>query len=293
MDASLVLVSGSLELELVPALGGGIARLDHTEGARRTPVLRESPDPLNNILDAACFPLVPFANRIRGGCFRFRGREIRLEPNLPGDPSPLHGQGWTSPWRVESSSDTEAVLAFDHRAGEWPWAYESRQHFRLGEDWLELRLSCRNTSGDIMPCGLGLHPYFNCGPETRLQTEVEEVWTVDSNVLPVARVPATGRYDISDGPICRRDLDNGYGGWSGRAIITDPGWPFELDLSSADARYFHVYSPPQGGSFAAEPVGHANAALNQPEENWPALGIQLTEPAQEIDLEMRLDLRFK
>ena len=46
----------------------------------------------------ASFPLVPFVNRIRGGRFTFRGREVRLAPNMAGDPSPLHGQGWLNPW---------------------------------------------------------------------------------------------------------------------------------------------------------------------------------------------------
>lgn len=293
MDRSFALASGSLELELLPSFGGAIARLDYTSGGQRIPVLRPSPDSLQNILDAACFPLIPFANRIRGGCFRFRGRQVRLTPNLPGDPSPIHGQGWLGEWRVESSSRTEAVLAFDHKAGEWPWTYEARQHVRLGVDWLHLRLTCRNTSGEPMPCGLGFHPYFNCGPETNLETEVEAVWAVDKNVLPVARLPATGRYDISDGSICGRDLDNGYGGWCGRAILTDPAWPFEIELSSPSARFFQVYSPPQGGFVAAEPVGHANAALNEPEEDWPALGIELLESGEEMDFEMRIDVRVK
>jgi aldose 1-epimerase len=293
MDRSLTLSSGTLELELRPSSGGAIGRLGYSGYAGRTAVLRPSPDPLQNILQAACFPLVPFANRIRGGCFRFRDQEVRLDPNLAGDPSPIHGQGWTSSWRVESSSDSDAVLAFDHSAGEWPWAYEARQHFRLGEDCLRLRLTCRNVSSEQMPCGLGLHPYFNCGPETRIQTGVEEVWAVDANVLPAARLPATGRYDISDGKICGRDLDNGYGGWSGRAIISDPAWPFEIELSSPSARFFQVYSPPEGGFFAAEPVSHANAALNQPEGDWPSLGIELLEPGDEAALEMRIDMRVK
>ena len=78
-----------------------------------------------NVLEAASFPLVPFVNRIRDGRFPFRGREVRLAPNMAGDPSPLHGQGWLSPWPIEQASDREALLGFRHDAGEWPWAYES------------------------------------------------------------------------------------------------------------------------------------------------------------------------
>jgi aldose 1-epimerase len=196
----------------------------------------------------------------------------RLSPNMAGDLSPLHGQGWTSEWTVESESASQAVLVFNHEPGEWPWSYHARQQFHLADDALHLRLTCRNTSPEAMPCGLGFHPYFPCGPDTRIETEVEQVWTVDENVLPVARMPAEGRYAIGDDPVCGRGLDNGYSGWSGRALLTDPGWPFEIELSSPEARFFQLYSPEQGGIFVAEPVTHANAALNEPEEDWARLG---------------------
>jgi aldose 1-epimerase len=287
-DASLTLSSDILELQLSPSIGGAISDFAWKGGGGRRVILRESHTPLENVLDASCFPLVPFVNRIRGGCFTFRGRQIRLSPNMPGDPSPLHGQGWTSPWRVESSADGEAVLAFDHRSGEWPWAYEARQLLRLEDNALHLRLTCRNTSAEPMPCGLGFHPYFRCGPATRIETEVDDVWTVDKDVLPVARMPAEGRYAIGGDPVCGRGLDNGYGGWSGRTLLADPGWPYEIELSSLSARYFQLYSPEQGGIFVAEPVTHANAALNEPEADWARLGIQLLESGEEMSLDARI-----
>lgn len=292
-DHTLTLSSGILELRLSPSIGGAISSFRWKDGGRERAILRESNTPLQKVLDASCFPLVPFVNRIRGGCFTFRGRQVRLSPNMAGDPSPLHGQGWTSPWRVDSSSEAQAVLQFDHRPGEWPWAYQARQHFQLEANALHLRLTCRNTSDEPMPCGLGFHPYFQCGAGTRIQTEVQQVWTVDKDVLPVARMPAEGRYAIGDDPVCGRGLDNGYDGWSGRALLTDPDWPFEIELSSPQARYFQLYSPPEGGIFVAEPVTHANAALNQPESDWARLGIQILEPREEMALDARIAVRVR
>lgn len=290
-DPLLTLRAGPLELELSPSIGGAISNFAWTTGDLRTPILRESHTPLEKVLDAASFPLVPFVNRIRGGCFTFQGRQVRLSPNMAGDPSPLHGQGWTNPWRTESASEAEAVLVFDHEAGEWPWDYEARQTFRLVGDTLCLRLTCRNASDEPMPCGLGFHPYFPCGPETRIQTAVQNVWTVDENVLPVERVPATGRYEIGDSAACGRDLDNGYDGWSGRALLTDPGWPFEIVLSSPQARFFQLYSPRDGGIFVAEPVTHANAALNAQQQDWASLGIRVLQPSEEMALDARLEIQ--
>ncbi len=289
---SLTLSSEILELRLSPSIGGAISNFALTAEGGSRPILRESHSPLENVLDAACFPLVPFVNRIRGGCFTFCGRQVRLSPNMKGDPNPLHGQGWTSRWRVQSKSASDALIEFDHEPGEWPWAYCARQEFRLDANALHLQLTCRNSSSEPMPCGLGFHPYFPCGPQTRIHTQVEHVWTVDEDVLPVGRMPAVGRYSIADDPACSRDLDNGYDGWSGRTLLTDPDWPFEIELSSPQARFFQLYSPQNGGIFVAEPVTHANAALNQPEEDWEALGIQILEPGEEALLQARIAVRL-
>ncbi len=282
---------GRLELALAPATGGSIARFDWVEDGQRTPILRGTNPANPDVLAMGSFPLVPYVNRIRGGCFTFRGREVRLQPNMPGDPSPLHGQGWLSAWEIGSASETEAVLCFKHENGEWPWAYDAEQHFLLDERGLLVALTCRNVSAEPMPCGLGQHPYFNCGPETQIATAVTDVWTIDEQVLPVEKVPATGRFDLSGRPVCGQALDHGFGGWEGRARLTDPSWPFALEMSSPDARFFQLYSPASGGIFVAEPVTHANAALNAPEEEWDELGMEVLRPGDTMRLDMRLDVR--
>lgn len=288
--AVLKLAAGPLELELSPSIGGAISRFHFSGPNRRTPILRECHSRLENVLDAASFPLIPFVNRIRDGRFTFGGREVRMAPNMAGDPSPLHGQGWTSRWDVAEAGDKAAVLRFRHEPGEWPWAYEGRQEFALDSGGLSLCLTCRNLSDNPMPCGLGQHPYFPCGPETRIDTNASHAWTVDAQVLPVERVPATGMFDLRDRRACGQGLDHGFGGWSGAASLSDPGWPFALALSSPDARFFQLYSPESGGIFVAEPVTHANAALNALEEQWEELGMRVLDPGEAMRLAMRIDV---
>lgn len=288
----LILSAGPLELQLSPSIGGAISRFENLGPSGRSPVLRKSHSPLQNVLDAASFPLVPFVNRVRGGSFGFRGRTVRLNPNMPGDPSPLHGQGWLNPWTVERSDEAEALLTYRHEPGEWPWAYEASQEFQLDERGLSLTLSCRNLSDDPMPCGLGQHPYFECDEYTRLDTRVTHAWTIDEHVLPLDKVPAEGRFDLRNRPVCGQDLDHGFGGWNGVANIYDDGPSIgQITLRSPNARYFQLYSPKAGGIFVAEPVTHANAALNAPEREWPGLGMRVLEPNEQMSLDMRLDVR--
>ncbi len=294
--STITLRSGALEVVLLPGIGGSIVRFDRIDGesrqsflraARAVPITEVS---ITDVLDASCFPLVPFVNRIRGGTFTCDGRVISLSPNMPGDASPLHGQGWRAAWDVTSQDEQHATLRFCHAAGEWPWRYEATQHIALDEHGLSLELSCRNLSPERMPCGLGYHPYYPCTAETVLDTLVESAWTIDAAVLPVENVPATGRYDLRARRICGQSLDNGFDGWDGTASITWPGEGASLRLSSPDAGRFQVFSPAQGGLFVGEPVQNANAALNAPQEQWPALGMTLLEEGQCRVLHARFDV---
>jgi aldose 1-epimerase len=279
-----------LRLALNPSIGGSVLAFEWIDDDCARPILRKCNSRGENVLDAASFPLVPYVNRIRGGVFAFRGREVRLAPNMAGDPSPLHGQGWLGAWRVDEASERTALLSFRHEAGEWPWAYGATQAFALDEQGFSVRLTCRNASDEPMPCGLGEHPYFPCGPETRIDTDVTCAWTIDQHVLPVEKVPAEGRYDLHDRLVCGQDLDNGWGGWGGEARMSDPAWPYEVRLTSPEAKFFQVYSPPTGNIFVAEPVSHANAALNAPESEWAELGMRVLKPGEEMAFDMRLEV---
>lgn len=279
--------AGPLEVDLAPAHGGSIARFDWVRAQDRRPVMRQGLVDYADALHSSCFPLVPFSNRIRDGCFEYGGRVVKLSPNMPGDRSPIHGQGWRAAWVPVSADERSAVLAFEHESGEWPWRYRAQLRFTLDEAGLDVALSCRNLSDQAMPCGLGLHPYFHCQSDTELDAEVTEAWTVDHDVLPVARTPAEGPFDLSRRKICGQGLDNGFEGWNGQAVISWPSRRLTLTMTSADAGRFQVYSPLGGGIFAAEPVQNANTALNQPVDQWSALGLQQLAKNQQAELHVR------
>src|SRR5947209_9149819 len=151
-ETILKLTAGRLRLELSPSIGGAISAFEWWDSGASRPILRKSHSPLEKALDAGSFPLVPYVNRIRDGRFSFRGREVRIAPNMAGDPSPLHGQGWLNPWTLERADERSAALNLHHPAGEWPWAYDARQDVALDETGLTITLTCRNLSAEPMPC---------------------------------------------------------------------------------------------------------------------------------------------
>lgn len=284
MPEAVPLSAGDLRAVLVPEIGGVVRSFRW----RDRPVFREGPSEITDANHGGCYALVPFSNRVRDGRFTFRGREVRLSPNLPPQKHPLHGQGWRGAWSLESADAQGAVMVYDHPPGEWPWAYQARQTVALDPAGLSIALSCRNLSAEPMPCGLGLHPYFPAEAATVLSTSVRGVWTIDAEVMPVALESPVGRYDLRERAIDGADLDNGYEGWSGEAELRQR--QFTVRISSPDAGRFQVYAPPQGGIVVAEPVVNANAALNQPEDLWPELGLAVLAPGESTAMFARFDV---
>lgn len=286
--ARLALEAGDLQLDLVPRLGGAVAGYRWRRGGRATPLFRESPADAADVLQTASFPLVPYCNRIRDGRFAFRGRHIRLTPNLAPQRHPLHGQGWRAAWMVAECGTNHAELVYRHEPGEWPWAYEARQRFLLEPSGLEHTLACRNLSDQPMPCGLGFHPFFDAPPDTVLDAHVSGVWTIDAEIMPVALRPPVGRYSLASRAIAGADLDNGYEGWSGEATIRWPSRRAGVRILSKAPR-FQVFAPADQPVLCAEPVTNANDALSRPEGEWEDCGVTVLEPDEQTALSARFE----
>lgn len=257
-------------LGLRPEVGGAIASL--SRGG--VDILRPMPEASTHVLDAACFPLTPYANRIAGGTFMFEGREITL-PVLPAfAPHALHGDGWLSAWEVEARSEASVTLLHRHEAGAWPWGYEARQVFTLGDDDLTVVLSMTNLSDQPMPAGLGLHPYFPVTDKTRLRLDAAQVWGGGTDEVPTTLLDASALQDWSWGPrvVEAPFVDNCYVG-GGPVVLAEPGRTTTVTASD-NAGWRHVYAPGGSDFCCIEPVTHRPNAAHAPEgeaSGWTVL----------------------
>ncbi|NBW08486.1 MAG: aldose 1-epimerase [Caulobacteraceae bacterium] len=234
--------------------GGAVAAL--TKGGED--VLRPTPKGATDILDFACFPLVPYANRIAQGRFVFDDREIRL-PVLPRfAPHALHGEGWLGVWTVLEQAADRLTLSFG--ADGWPWRYEARQTFSLSDDGLRIDLSLSNRHTTPMPAGIGLHPYFPRHAETRLDAPATGVWTGE-DIVPNRLAPSDAVFDWTDRAVADAPfVDNAYEGWSGEARLSDAAG---TTIVRASADRLHVYVPTGEAFLCAEPVSHRPDVFNQ------------------------------
>jgi aldose 1-epimerase len=263
----ITLCAEAFRVRLAPEAGGMVTRYWLERGSAVWEWLRPASEEAMSRRDgyaAAAFPLVPFSNRIRGGRFSFQGRDVVLPLNRPPECHAIHGQGWQAAWTPREVSTTSALLELRHAPDAWPWAYRVTQRFTLTPADLTVELALRNESDAPMPAGLGWHPYFLRTPQTTLTAPVERIWLTDAEMLPtvLATSPVTAR--LSAGvPIDAVPLDNGFTGWSGRAVIEWPERGARLVMTAEPPLDFlTVFIPPSLPFFCVEPVSHATNALN-------------------------------
>jgi aldose 1-epimerase len=264
----LTLRSGESSVVLAPEIGGAI--VGWTFGS--VPVLRRpAPDAIvsGNVRGLACFPLVPFSNRIASGRFLWDGTEYLLNRNFGDHPHAIHGVGWQRAWAVGTAGAASATLTLRHdAAGEqvrsWPFAFAAEQRFTLSPGALRVELTIRNLHSSPAPAGLGLHPYFPRDGAPTLRFNAAGVWLNGSNSLPSEPVPVPPEWDHSRGQrVGSASLDNCYTGWDGEVHIArpnDPGLRIEAD---GVFRHLIVYTPPGQDFFCVEPVSHMNDAINR------------------------------
>lgn len=278
------LQAGGLRLTFDPELGGAITSLAH-DGRN---LLRPTPDDATEVLETACFPLVPYANRIAGGRFSFGGRTAALSRNMAGQTHPLHGDGWRGAWQVEAKGADVAAQVFEPTASEWPWRYRARQTFRLRPDDLTIALEVTNLDDTPGPFGVGVHPYFPHSATARLTARTRGFWRASADLLPTEHVVAA---PWAEGPMVRGEhlVDHCHTGWSGPARIDlGPGRP-SLELSASPSLgWLHVFAPPGEAFFCVEPVSHAPNALNMSDP--VANGVSVLEPGQSLSAGVRLKI---
>src|ERR1700757_4482412 len=151
MRATIRLTAGSLAAEVMPSLGGGVARFDLFRGGERIEVFRAWPEGGTDDPNAlGLYVLVPWSNRISGRGFTFGGAFHELLPNVAGEPFPIHGDGWLSPWRV--SSNEKGYVRLEREAhGPGPYRYAAMLDYILDPDAMTIRLSATNVAAMALP----------------------------------------------------------------------------------------------------------------------------------------------
>ncbi len=281
------------ELGLVPGLGGAVAawRCESPGGGMLD--LWRPWDGTPDLYRMASFAMLPWSNRISGGGFTQDGRFHPVRPNRAGEPYPIHGDGWLQPWTLSQTAVDTVVMALasKHFDGN-PHVYEATQTFRLRPDGLDQRVVLRNQGDAALPFGLGLHPWFPRTPRMRVQAGVDGTWQSGADPLPTGYTRDLPEdWNLNTGiPAHGSFIDNGFGGWQGRATIDWPEHGLRLRVEmphfaedgGADAHWCLVYRPAEGTALCFEPITHPIDAFHLPGRP----GLRVLQPGEAMQLEV-------
>ncbi|NHH81058.1 aldose 1-epimerase [Burkholderia gladioli] len=286
-DAAVTLASPELRLDVVPHLGGGIARFDWRGDGATTPIFRgcEHVEAGTDPNALGCYPLLPYSNRIGAGAFDCEGRRVEVPRNRSGEPLPIHGDGWLSRWQIDDLSATELQLSLDRRQGS-PYAYRATQSYALDGASLTIALAIENCGPERLPFWLGVHPFIVRDERTELAAAANGLWLSGPDWLPRrhVNVPPAWQFGIAY-PLPSTLVNHAFTGWGGRATVAWPTRGLSMAIES-DADCYVLYTPPGERFFCFEPVDHPINAVNLP-GGADAHGMTLLGPGE------RLTRRFR
>jgi aldose 1-epimerase len=274
--------AGRFAADLVPEIGGSLAtfRLDGIDLMRP---LSDADRAASNVLGTASFPMVPYANRIAGNAFEFRGRRYAFAMNNPPEIYNVHGTGWLRPWTVTGSSATEAELSLEVLEPGEAYSYRATQRYALDADGLSVTMTITNAGAEAMPFGFGHHPWMDRDPDVTVQFHARTFHLTEPEVVIGERIslPPELAFDTPRGLPARWRCSD-YGGWDRTATVRFPSRDAGLTIS-ADPAFNHLmfYADPRLPVFCLEPQTNASGAFNRAGGfEDPDEGVIVLEPGQ-------------
>ncbi|CAM2070161.1 Aldose 1-epimerase [Sulfidibacter corallicola] len=230
--------------------GDATLAIDPSHGARLTSLsiagLELLVPPTANTFHWGCYPMAPWAGRIRYGRFEFDGRDYQLPLTMP--PHAIHGTTYNRPWRRYNGA-----ASFDIDLGpDWPFPGRAVQHFRLGPNRLDLTMEIHSDS-EPFPASAGWHPWFQRqlgrGEPAQLSIQADSMYARDEHHMATDRLipPPPGPWDDC---------------FVGVRQPVEILWPGALRLCmEADVQHWVVYNEPEH-AFCVEPQSAPPDALN-------------------------------
>jgi galactose mutarotase-like enzyme len=179
-------------IALSAGAGATSAVVDPHAGGRIERLVVENLDllvpPEVNDHDYGCFPMAPWAGRVRRGMFTFDGDEHQLPLNKP--PHAIHGTVRNEAWTVEEQSHSTVVLATKLHEP-WPFRGEVRQRMSLLPDALALEMEVHAVD-EPMPATCGWHPWWSRevarGEPVEVELHASRMYERDDEGIPTGEL---------------------------------------------------------------------------------------------------------
>lgn len=279
--------SDKIKIDFVPDCGGSISAFKFFNGTEWIDIFRQAEQGCvqdNNPLDASCFPLFPFSNRIAYGGFEFEGESYQLPINMPPEPHAIHGSAWQKTAIVTDYASNYLKIIHQQDDDSYAFRFSAVQEWRINDDAsVEVSLKIINMGDLPLPFGMGIHPYFVKTNQCTITTDTDTVILNDDEMVPVSIAKIPNEWDFSKGlVVSQSSMDNCYLNWGRECKIKWPELNAELSLTASNIfGNMVVYIPEGDDFFCLEPVTNINDAYNNNLE-LDKTGLVVLEPAQTL-----------
>lgn len=245
MPDDIELADGDWVVRVAPEHGGRIAQITHKGLAL---LVDETQRTLERVHLWGCYPMVPWAGRLRGGRFVHDGTRYSMPINEP--PHALHGLATTHEWRVVSTpSSTKAssiTMSIDLTvAGDVsPFRGHCEHAVTVDESGVECALEL-HSHGETFPANIGWHPWF--ARAWHFDTEFGAMLQRDAdNIVTTSRVTPPSSNAMSSS----RTLDDCFTDAHRNPHLCADGAQLEL---VSDCSHWMIYTAPEN-AFCLEPM---------------------------------------
>lgn len=286
--------NGAARAEIIPALGARISScvLPRAGGAP-APVLHPFPTDETQVEQWAkggIYPLVPYWGRIANSLLHFGGHQHALTAYPDAAPHTLHGIAQRRPWDVTQQTEQAITLAYVHQHdAHWPWPFEATLQVQLHPDALEVRIAVKNTADEMVPAGIGLHPYLPASAQSKLHFQAPCLWEASPDYLALrpAKVPPQADFSTARelGEVTFTGL---YQNWRSPIALTSLAGERLLLSASETLDHLVIHQPGATPYVCIEPVSHTADAFNLHERHMPGTGTRLLAPGEELSGRMTL-----
>ena len=213
--------------------------------------------------------MVPMCNR----AFEARLDTGMVVHDLPANDASgtnIHGFGWQAVWEVAQHSNSRVVMVQRIKDAE-PYSYTARFSVSLDESGVTFDLSVTQEGSEILPYGIGFHPWFPADNATRISLKAGGEVYMREGFRPVAQGPVRAVHEFSTARAPRlavegRDTETAinFTEWDGRARIDWPNRGKSLTiLASPNLRNPVLWSPVGAEFVCIEPQSHAVGAQTE------------------------------
>lgn len=257
-----------IKIGVSPAIGASLSYFK-IKNAKNFDVMRNF-DSVNSkrkdALSMAMFAMIPYPFRIKTGEFTYWGIKRIVPPTHPNFDCPIHGDGWVSQWTITHQDATSVTLSLAHDKEKdkgYPFSYDASITYKLNGKKLEVEMSLTNRALMPMPCGFGVHPFFNKTPDVTLQFNTKNVWYNEND--PIDRPYKTpAEWSFAEGKKLNTNVfDTCFGGFDGVAKISWPKEKVEVAIECSEIfSHLALYAPRRKSFFCLEPATMTCDAFN-------------------------------